>query len=214
MTGGWGGGWGRGWNFATGTLWEETGHGSCWTPYNAQDSPSQQRILQPNMPTVPRMRNPVKNGSRGTSRVAYWMGVCLPMQKTQVQTLVQEDPTCLRATKPTTTELPCPRICAPQQLKPPQGGALTLQWRVAPNSLQLEEAQEKQWRPACVQLPQSCPTLCNPTDCSLPGSSVHGILQARIPDWIVISSSRGSSSPSDQTQVSYVSCTGRWVLDH
>ena len=38
-----------------------------------------------------------------------------------------------------------------------------------------------------------CPTLCNPLDCSLPGSSVHGILQARILEWVAISFSRGSS---------------------
>ena len=49
---------------------------------------------------------------------------------------------------------------------------------------------------------QSCLTLCNPKDCSLPGSSVHGILQARILEWVAISSSRGSSGTRDQTQVS------------
>ena len=42
---------------------------------------------------------------------------------------------------------------------------------------------------------QSCPTLCDPLDCSLPGSSVHGIFQARILRWVAISPSRGSSSP-------------------
>ena len=40
---------------------------------------------------------------------------------------------------------------------------------------------------------QSCPTLCDPMDCSLPGSSVHGILQARILEWVATPSSRGSS---------------------
>ena len=44
-----------------------------------------------------------------------------------------------------------------------------------------------------AKLPQSCSTLCNPMDCSLPGSSVHGILQARILEWVVMLSSRGSS---------------------
>ena len=44
---------------------------------------------------------------------------------------------------------------------------------------------------------QSCPTLCDPTDCSLPGSSVHGILQVRILEWVAISFSRGSSRPRD-----------------
>ena len=49
---------------------------------------------------------------------------------------------------------------------------------------------------------QLCPTLCDPMGCSLPGSSVHGILQARILEWIAISSSRGSSWPRDWTWVS------------
>ena len=61
---------------------------------------------------------------------------------------------------------------------------------------------------------QSCPTLCDPLDCSPPGSSVHGILQARILEWVVTSSSRGSSQPRDQTHVSCVACIGRWMLYH
>ena len=48
----------------------------------------------------------------------------------------------------------------------------------------------------------SHPTLCNPMDCSLPGSSVHGILQARIQEWVAISFTRGSSLPGDWTWVS------------
>ena len=46
---------------------------------------------------------------------------------------------------------------------------------------------------------KSCLTLCNPMDCSPPGSSVHGIFQARILEWVAIFSSRGSSQPRDQT---------------
>ena len=42
---------------------------------------------------------------------------------------------------------------------------------------------------------QSCPALCNPVDCSPPGSSVHGILQARILDWVVIASSGDLPDP-------------------
>ena len=49
----------------------------------------------------------------------------------------------------------------------------------------------------CVLVTQSCLTLHDPMDCSRPGSSVHGILQARIMEWVVISSSRGSSRPRD-----------------
>ena len=51
---------------------------------------------------------------------------------------------------------------------------------------------------------QSCWTLCDPMDNSLPGSSVHGILQARILEWVAISSSRGSSWPRHRTWVSCI----------
>jgi len=43
------------------------------------------------------------------------------------------------------------------------------------------------------EVAQSCPTLCDPMDCSLPGFSVHRIFQARVPEWVAISFSRGSS---------------------
>ena len=56
-----------------------------------------------------------------------------------------------------------------------------------------------------VQSLQSCLTLYDPVDCSPPGSSVHGILQARILECLALPSSRGSSQPRDQTRVSYVS---------
>ena len=49
-----------------------------------------------------------------------------------------------------------------------------------------------------------CLTLCDPTDCSLPGFSVHGIFPARILDWVAISSSRGSSWPRHQTHISCI----------
>ena len=55
----------------------------------------------------------------------------------------------------------------------------------------------------CVCLAaQSCLTICDPIDCSLPGSSVHGILQARILKWVAIPFSKGSSQARDRTQVS------------
>ena len=56
---------------------------------------------------------------------------------------------------------------------------------------------------------QSCPTLCNPVDCTPPGSSAHGISQARIEEWVAVSFSKGSSRPRDQT---CISCIGRWIL--
>ena len=53
-------------------------------------------------------------------------------------------------------------------------------------------------------VPQSCLTLYNPMDCSTPDSFVHGILHARILDWVAMPSSMGSSQPKDQTQVSHI----------
>ena len=61
------------------------------------------------------------------------------------------------------------------------------------------------WALSCVWL------FCNPMDYSPPGSSVHGIFQARVPKWVAISFSRGSSWPRDWTRVS---CIGRRILYH
>ena len=60
---------------------------------------------------------------------------------------------------------------------------------------------------------QSCPTLCSPRDCRPPGSSVHGILQARILEWVAMSSSAESSRPRDRTQVSCTAGT-LYCLSH
>ena len=69
------------------------------------------------------------------------------------------------------------------------------------------------WR-VKVLVAQLCLTLCNPMDCSPPGFSVHGILQARILKWVAMLSSRGSPWSRDQTCISYVSCIARQVLYH
>ena len=61
------------------------------------------------------------------------------------------------------------------------------------------------------EVAQSCPTLNDPMDCSLPGSSTHGIFQARILEWVAMPSSRGSSQPRDPT---HISCIGRCILYH
>ena len=66
----------------------------------------------------------------------------------------------------------------------------------------------------CAKMLQSTWTVCNPMDCSPPGSSVCRIVQARILEWVVILSSRGSSWPRDRLCLSYVSCIGRQVLYH
>ena len=54
------------------------------------------------------------------------------------------------------------------------------------------------------EIAQLCPTLFDPVDCSLPGSSIHGIVQARILEWVAISFSRGSSQLGDWTRVSCI----------
>ena len=51
---------------------------------------------------------------------------------------------------------------------------------------------------------QLCPSLCNPMDCSLPGSSIHEIFQARVLEWAATSFSKGSSRPRDRTRVSHI----------
>ena len=66
----------------------------------------------------------------------------------------------------------------------------------------------------CAKSLQSCLTLCDPMDCSPPGSSVHEIFQARILQWVAISYSRGSSWPRDQTCIPCISCIGRQILHH
>ena len=63
----------------------------------------------------------------------------------------------------------------------------------------------------CARSLQPCPTLCHLMDCSQPGSSVCGILQARILEWVSKPSSRGSSRPRNQTPVS---CIDRQILHH
>ena len=65
---------------------------------------------------------------------------------------------------------------------------------------------------ACVHVKslQSCPNLCDPIDCSPPASSVQGILQARIVEWVATTSSRGTSQLRDQTHISL--CLLHWQV--
>ena len=63
----------------------------------------------------------------------------------------------------------------------------------------------------CCLVAKSCPTLCDPMDCSPPGSSVRGISQVRTLEWIAISFCRGSSQPRDQT---LTSCISKRILYH
>ena len=118
------------------------------------------------------------------------------MQKTWVRSLIQEDPTCWGSPKPpcTTSEpmLSSPGITNTEPMCHDYWSLCTL----GPKSTARESVK--------VLVAQSCPTVYDPVDCSLPGSSVHGILQARILEWGAIPFSKGSSWPMDQT---WVSCT-------
>ena len=65
------------------------------------------------------------------------------------------------------------------------------------------QKQQRKWKKES-EVAQACLTLCDPVDCTPPGSSVHGILQAWILEWVAISFSRGSSWPGDRIQVSHI----------
>ena len=70
------------------------------------------------------------------------------------------------------------------------------------------------WVCVTAKLFQSGPTFCDPMDCSLPVSPVHGILQARILEWAAMPSSRGFFWPRYQACIFYISCIDRRVLYH
>ena len=65
---------------------------------------------------------------------------------------------------------------------------------------------------ACAKSLQPCPALCDPMDCSPPGSSDNGILQARILEWVAMPPSRAPSWPRNRTHISYVFCIGWHVF--
>ena len=81
------------------------------------------------------------------------------------------------------------------------------------NGMDLTEEDIKRWQEHTEsEVAQSGLTLCDPVDCSPPGSSVHGILQARILEWVAVSFSKGSSRPRDRTQVSRIAGKLRQTL--
>ena len=99
--------------------------------------------------------------------------------------------------------------------------ACLLHWQVdswplnhqeSPNNILLGLKDDK--RVPASSVTHSCPTLnlYNPMDCGPPGSSVHGIFQGRILEWVAIFYCKGSSQPKDHTWVSCDSCIDRWIL--
>ena len=83
-----------------------------------------------------------------------------------------------------------------------------------PKSRFLKAKRRFLWGLACMhaQSLQSCPTLCDPMDHNPPSSYVHGILKARILEWVVMPFFRGSSWPRVQTHISCVSCIAGWFF--
>ena len=69
------------------------------------------------------------------------------------------------------------------------------------NPLKIYTKRDDRAKPCESEVVQSCPTLCDPMDCSLPGSSTHGIFKARALEWVAIFFSRGPSRLRDQTLV-------------
>ena len=103
--------------------------------------------------------------------------------------------------RPVTGAVP-PRVTTPPQHR----GSSTPRHHAAPSLGQFHPAvtTPPQHPCVCVLSIQSCLTLCDCMDCSLPGSSVHGILQATILEWVALAFSRGSSRRRDQTGVSFI----------
>ena len=95
------------------------------------------------------------------------------------------------------------RLSLPSSGDLPNPGVKTRFFTLQADSFPSEQP-EKPNLAVCVSVlvTHSCPTLCNPLDCSPQGSSVHGILQARILEWVAIPFFRGSSQPRGQTWVS------------
>ena len=87
----------------------------------------------------------------------------------------------------------------------PRSRCLLISWLQSPSAVILESPQKSE-----VKIIYSYPTLWDPTECSPPGSSVCGILQAWILEWVAISFSRGSSQPRDRTRVSRI--VGRCLI--
>ena len=91
-------------------------------------------------------------------------------------------------------------------------------WCYGRSCFLMSQTQRWSWRVFkwCVHcacsVAQSRLTLWDPMDCSLPGSSVQGISQARILEWVAISSSRNSFWPRDRTHISWISCIGDQIL--
>ena len=129
----------------------------------------------------------------GFSRQEYWSGLPFPSSGDPLVPGIKPGSPALRADSFTTEPPGKPCVIEDNSNLWPESKQALLIGRERGSTLVIS---------MCAKSRQLCPTLCNPMDCSLPGSSVHGVLQARILECVAISFSRGSSSPRDQTGVS------------
>ena len=106
-----------------------------------------------------------------------------------------------RALRPCATLLTCPG--SPGPVSPSVASAFAFDGAVVGAPLQRPLRNLSDTVHACL-FAQLCPTLCNPMDCSTPGSSIYGTLQARTLEWVAMSFSRGSSRSRNRTQVSLI----------
>ena len=108
----------------------------------------------------------------------------------------------------------CPTLCDTMDCSPPGSSVhgifqpRILEWVAISSSRGSSQLRASTWEAHIYcgggLVAKSCLTLCDTMDCSPPGSSIHGILQARILEWVAIPFSRRSSRPRDQTQVSRI----------
>ena len=108
------------------------------------------------------------------------------------------------STSPASSVISCHSTQALMHFTPKPGNSVPSVLKTSSSNLFLSMCLCAQW----------CMTLCDSMDCSLPGSSVLGILKTRILAWVAISFSRGSSWTRDRTHVFWISCIARWVLYH
>ena len=150
--------------------------------------------------------HPFKVYNSGTSLVVQWLRLHIPSTGGLGSVLFRElDPHATTKSSHTATKSEDATYC---NSDPTQPNKYFLNNNKVHNSVVFSRS-TKLWKHSS-EVDQSCPTLCNPMDWSLPGSSIHGIFQARVLEWVAISFSRGSSQPRDRTQVSRV--VGRCFL--
>ena len=152
-----------------------------------------------------------KEGPWGTSLVVQWLRIRLPMQRMLVQSLVEElRPHMLWgswAGAPQQDRSLCAATGILHAITKTQWSQTNKEISIFSKGGSLSGGKElTPWDlPGKVsEVAQSCLTLCDPMDCSLPGSSVHVIFQARVLEWVAISFTRGSSHPRGWTWVSCI----------